>query len=130
MRPIKVGRGINGKPADFVIVREGTECLYIKREWVDDINGNKVGWAIRKISSRQSKRVAKYALDLALSREKQRQAEKKESHVKGPLVTIVHKSNVLTVTDGIFRKSVKDVAESDPKYAGIRIEEQIVDSML
>lgn len=44
-----------------------------------------------------------------------------------PTVTIVHKSNVLSVTDGLFRESVRAVAKD---YPGVTVEEQIVDSLV
>lgn len=46
-------------------------------------------------------------------------------------VTIIHKSNVLSVTDGLFRETVRGVLtlpESRDKYAEVTITEQIVDS--
>lgn len=46
-------------------------------------------------------------------------------------VTIIHKSNVLSVTDGLFRESVRGVPslpEVNGKYDSIQIGEQIVDS--
>ena len=46
-------------------------------------------------------------------------------------VTIVHKSNVLSVTDGLFRETVREVpsiAEPAGKYDGITVAEQLVDS--
>lgn len=46
-----------------------------------------------------------------------------------PKVTIVHKSNVLSVSDGLFRESCRSVSK-DPKYASIEVEEQLVDSMV
>jgi len=45
------------------------------------------------------------------------------------VVTIVHKSNVLSVTDGLFRESVLEVAKK-PDYATIKVQEQLVDSMV
>lgn len=42
-------------------------------------------------------------------------------------MTIVHKSNVLSVTDGLFRESVRAVAGD---YPGVVVEEQIVDSLV
>jgi isocitrate/isopropylmalate dehydrogenase len=48
--------------------------------------------------------------------------------VKGPpTVTIVHKSNVLSVTDGLFRTSVRAVAADFPDVV---VEEQLVDSLV
>ncbi len=48
-------------------------------------------------------------------------------------MTIIHKSNVLSVTDGLFRETVRAVKESGPdaqRYAGVEMEEQLVDSMV
>lgn len=42
-------------------------------------------------------------------------------------MTIVHKSNVLSVTDGLFRESVRAVAGD---YPGVTVNEQIVDSLV
>ena len=46
-------------------------------------------------------------------------------------VTIIHKSNVLSVTDGLFRETVRGVPslpEVNGKYDSVQIGEQIVDS--
>ncbi len=45
---------------------------------------------------------------------------------RSPLVTIVHKANVLSVTDGLFREAALRVAEQFPD---VKAEEQLVDSM-
>jgi isocitrate dehydrogenase len=42
-------------------------------------------------------------------------------------VTIVHKSNVLSVTDGLFRESCLSVAH-EAELRSIKTEEQLVDS--
>ncbi len=44
-------------------------------------------------------------------------------------LTIVHKANVLSVTDGVFRESVLDECKNE-KFKDVRIEEQLVDSMV
>ena len=50
---------------------------------------------------------------------------------KNPRVTIVHKSNVMSVTDGLWRETVRAVKEQNPdKYSGVDMEEQLVDSMV
>ena len=46
---------------------------------------------------------------------------------KGPLVTITHKSNVLSQTDGLFRSTAR---EALAKFPSVGVEEQIVDSMV
>jgi len=54
--------------------------------------------------------------------------------LSGPArVTIVHKSNVLSVTDGLFRESVRSVKEEGDGlmlYKDIVLDEQIVDSLV
>ena len=45
------------------------------------------------------------------------------------MVTITHKSNVLSQTDGLFRLTARSVLEQD-RFKDVKIDEQIVDSML
>ncbi|KAK8858662.1 hypothetical protein IAR55_002891 [Kwoniella newhampshirensis] len=119
---------------DMVIVRENTECLYIKQETIStNPDGSKIALATRQITSRASERIGKMAFEIALRRGQERLAapKGKESWWKGePKVTIVHKSNVLSVTDGLFRESVRSIKEGTDRYAGIKMEEQLVDSMV
>lgn len=45
----------------------------------------------------------------------------------------MHKSNVLSVTDGLFRETVRAVPQLEGvngKYDNVKIEEQLVDSMV
>ncbi|KAH8714122.1 hypothetical protein BGZ61DRAFT_417150 [Ilyonectria robusta] len=116
------------KPIDMVIVRENTEDLYVKEETTRDTPEGKVAEAIKRISEKASFRIAAMAGDIALRRQKIREAGSASIH-QSPLVTITHKSNVLSQTDGLFRATSKR-ALADPKYASINIEEQIVDSMV
>lgn len=45
-------------------------------------------------------------------------------------MTIVHKSNVLSTTDGLFRETVRSVFTSEPRYSSVTVEEGIVDSLI
>ncbi|CAG8547126.1 16675_t:CDS:10 [Acaulospora morrowiae] len=122
------------KPVDILIIRENTECLYIKQErlTVDEATGLKIAWADRKISEYASRRSGKIAFEMALGRDKIRQGiplEKRLWKAK-PKVTIVHKSNVLSTTDGLWRETIRSVKENDRKYDGVDMDEQIVDSMV
>jgi len=58
-----------------------------------------------------------------------RRAKERErsSNTRNPLVTIVHKANVLSLSDGLFRSAVLKVAQL---YPDIKVEEQLVDSMV
>ncbi len=94
---------------DMVIVRENTEDLYTGKEFV--VDGATV--ALRIISEKASKRIAKYAFETARHR-----GQKKK-------VTCVHKSNVMRVTDGLFSKACNEVAKD---YSDISFEEMYVDA--
>ncbi len=103
------------KPMDLVIVRECTEGFYSDRnmfagvaEFMPDAN---TALAIRKISSKATRRVAHAAFRLA----RQRRSK----------VTAVHKANVLKMTDGFFLREVREVAR---EYPDVELEEQLVDS--
>lgn len=127
VRPVKTVMSAP-KPIDMVIVRENTEDLYVKQEKTFDGPDGKVAEAIKRISEKASFRIAAMAGDIAVRRDKIRQSGVPSIH-KEPLVTITHKSNVLSQTDGLFREASKR-ALADPKYSSVKVEEQIVDSMV
>ena len=125
-------------PIDLVIVRENTEDLYVKEERTySDGSGGEIAEAIKRISSKASWRIANIAGEIALRRQKMRSQQPQpqpQSQSPSPgrqqgMVTITHKSNVLTLTDGLFRRTAR-AALSAPKFSALNIEEQIVDSMV
>ncbi|KAF2771116.1 Isocitrate/isopropylmalate dehydrogenase [Teratosphaeria nubilosa] len=132
VRPVKsvVPTAAFPDPIDLVIVRENTEDLYVKEEKTYDTPQGKVAEAIKRISERASSRIATLAGELAVRRQKVRETTG-DSAGKKPTVTITHKSNVLSQTDGLFRATARQALEQ-PRFtgAGVQIEEQIVDSML
>ncbi|RYO90028.1 hypothetical protein DL764_008509 [Monosporascus ibericus] len=135
VRPVKsVMTAAN--PIDMVIVRENTEDLYVKEERTFDApdGSGKVAEAVKRISERASFRIALMAGEIALRRQKIRDSGAARSIHKSPLVTITHKSNVLSQTDGLFRSTAR-AALADPRFradgkGGVAVEEQIVDSMV
>jgi len=116
------------KPIDMVIVRENTEDLYVKQEKTYDGPDGKVAEAIKRISDRASFRIASMAGDIAVRRQKIRESGAPSIH-NSPLVTITHKSNVLSQTDGLFR-AASNRALAASQYSSVKVEEQIVDSMV
>ena len=116
-------------PIDLVIVRENTEDLYVKEERTFDAsNGSgKIAEAIKRISERASHRIATMAGNIALRRQKIRDSGIESVHEK-PTVTITHKSNVLSQTDGLFRETARTALASS-NFQDVHVEEQIVDSM-
>ncbi|EXJ64859.1 homoisocitrate dehydrogenase, mitochondrial [Cladophialophora yegresii CBS 114405] len=115
-------------PIDLVIVRENTEDLYVKEEKTySDGEGGEIAEAIKRISSKASWRIANIAGEIALRRQEMR--DQSSSSRNEGMVTIAHKSNVLSQTDGLFRSTARQ-ALSQEKFSSLRVEEQIVDSMV
>lgn len=131
VRPVKSVEGI-GRPVDMVIVRENTEDLYIKEEKTyTKEDGTQVAEAIKRISETATRNIAKMAYDIALSRQAIRDVSSVKSIHSEPSVTVTHKSNVLSVSDGLFRETCKKVwEENKAKYGSVAYREQIVDSMV
>jgi 3-isopropylmalate dehydrogenase len=103
-------------PMDLVIVRENTEGFYADRNMAggggEFMPTPDVALAIRKITAKGSARIAQAAFDLARSRRKH--------------VTAVHKQNVLRMSDGLFLKEARRIADAN---ADITYDEQLIDSM-
>ncbi len=112
IRPLKSFSSLKSlhQDVDLIIVRENTEDLYIGKEQM--INDNKAE-GIKLITRGASERICKYAFSLAqnLNRKK---------------VTLVHKANILKLTDGLFLECGRQVAKD---YPDIEFEEVIVDAM-
>ncbi|MFN3373049.1 MAG: isocitrate/isopropylmalate dehydrogenase family protein [Chloroflexus sp.] len=106
-------RPTTGPGVDLVVVRENTEDLYSGRERLED-DGN-TAIAERVITRAASARIARTAYEIASAR-----------HAAGHpgKVTIVHKANVLRVTDGLFRTVALEVAADFPE---LTFEERLVD---
>ena len=105
-----------GRSMDLVIVRENTEGFYADRNMVEGSGEfqptSDIALAIRKITKSACCRIGRTAFELAGQRRKH--------------VTMVHKANVLKVTDGLFIKSVKEVSQDFPE---ITLDERLVDAM-
>ncbi|MDE2690793.1 MAG: isocitrate/isopropylmalate family dehydrogenase [Acidobacteriota bacterium] len=109
-------RPLRGGAVDAVVVRENTEGLYAGRErWERE---GEVAVAERVISRRATERITRFACELAQSRAADRG--------RRPLLTVVHKANVLRLSDGLFRETALDVASG---FLEVEVEEQLVDSM-
>ena len=118
IRPSRTRPGVPGmaKEMDLVVARENTEGFYADRNMfmgnAEFMPTPEVALAVRKITTHGSRRIAKVAFDLARTRRKK--------------VTVVHKANVLKVTDGLFLREAKSMGED---YPDVEIEEVIIDAM-
>ncbi|KAI9727847.1 MAG: homoisocitrate dehydrogenase [Cirrosporium novae-zelandiae] len=125
------------KPVDLVIVRENTEDLYVKdeRTFTDPSDPtNTIAEAIKRISTHATTNIARMAGTIALRRHAARIANPSSSHHPStslPTVTITHKSNVLSQTDGLFRSTAREILTTSPFTSKtLTLDDQIVDSMV
>jgi homoisocitrate dehydrogenase len=93
---------------ELLIVRENTECLYTGRERLE----GETAIAERIITRRGSERVARLAFALAAR--------------QGWRLTIVHKANVLRVSDGLWRETCLAIGR---EYPDVPTDEGLVDSV-
>jgi 3-isopropylmalate dehydrogenase len=119
IRPSRSRRGLphwGRTPMDLVIVRENTEGFYADRNMFQGIGEfmptPDVALSVRKITAHASRRIARTAFELAVTRRRK--------------VTAVHKANVLKMTEALFLREARAVAAEFP---GVAYEEQLVDSM-
>lgn len=108
IRPAKNYSFIESKfsGVDLVIVRENTEDLYIGREFEED--DGKKATALKVVTEKASKRIARIAFETAISRAAKRTAKNENFP---PSVACVQKSNVLPKTDGLFLRSCENVSK-------------------
>ncbi len=113
VRPVRTIPGIKTRfqdvAIDMVIFRENTEDLYsgLEHEVVKDVVES-----LKIITRTASLRIAEYAFDYAVA-----QGRKK--------VTAVHKANIMKLSDGLFLRCCREVAERHPQ---IEYKELIVDN--
>jgi 3-isopropylmalate dehydrogenase len=119
VRPSRSREGVrhfSRTPMDLVIVRENTEGFYADRNMHSGggelMPTADLALAIRKVSAGACRRIAVAAFELARHRRRS--------------VTAVHKANVLRVTEGLFLREMRRVAEA---FDDVAYGEQLVDSM-
>jgi isocitrate dehydrogenase (NAD+) len=111
LRPVKNLPGVKSHfdDVDVVIVRENTEDLYsgLEHEVVPGVVES-----LKIITARASTRIAEFAFEYA------RKMRRNNIHA-------IHKANIMKMSDGLFLKSVRAVAE---KFSDIEYKELIVDN--
>lgn len=119
VRPARSRNGLatpTGRDMDLVIMRENTEGFYADRTMHvgtgEVMPTPDLALATRKVTADASRRIAIAAFDLAAQRRQK--------------VTAVHKVNVLRVSDGLFLREVRQVAQT---YPDIEYDEILVDAM-
>ena len=112
VRPVRSLAGVKTRyeNVDLVIIRENTEGLYsgIENEIVPGVvTSTKVA------TEAACYRIARYAFRYAAKRRRKK-------------VTIFHKANIMKLTDGLFLRCAREVA--DQEYANIEFDELIIDA--
>ena len=112
VRPVKKMMGVDTpfEDVDLVIFRENTEGLYSGIERNKDNDGAE---AIKIITKKASLRIIEAAFKYA-----------KENNRKK--VALVHKANIMKLTDGLFLNCAREVSKN---YPDIELQEVIVDNM-
>lgn len=120
IRPCRSREGLThyGRtPLDLVIVRENTEGFYADRTMFmgtgEFMPTPEVAIAMRKVTARGSRRIAEAAFELARTRPRRK-------------LTYVHKVNVLKISDALFLKECRAVAQG---YPDVAVDDQLIDSM-
>ncbi len=112
VRPVKTYPGVpcRYENVDLIIVRENTEDLYAG---IEHNIGDVAAESIKIITKKASDRIVEFAFDIA-----EKQGRKK--------VTSVHKANIMKLSDGLFLRCSREVAE---KHKDIEFNDMIVDAM-
>lgn len=111
VRPVVSIPGVNSRYSgiDVIIVRENTQGLYTGIEYMTDDN---TGHAVKLITREASEKIMRFAFEYGANNNRKK-------------VTCVHKANIMKLTDGLFLKLAREVAE---EYPEIEYEELIVDN--
>jgi isocitrate dehydrogenase (NAD+) len=111
LRPVKSFAGVRSpfRNVDLVVVRESTEDLY---SGIEHQVAPGVVESIKVITAKASRRIARFAFEFA-------RRHKRKS------ITAIHKANIMKLSDGLFLKCARRVAQ---EYKGIEYKEQIVDA--
>ena len=113
VRPAKKLPGVKGLfsnvDVDLIIVRENTEDLYAGIEYQAHPD---VAQSIKIITRQGSHRLFKYTFEMAREQERE-------------MVTVVHKANIMKLSDGLFLEEFYNVAKD---YPDIKSNDVIVDN--
>ncbi len=111
VRPLRAFEGVkaHAPKLDVVVIRELTEDLYSGYE---HRIGEDAAEAIKITTRKASERVARFAFEYAKRRSRHR-------------VSVIHKANVLQLTDGLFLRTAREVAGD---YPNIKCDDAMIDS--
>jgi isocitrate dehydrogenase (NAD+) len=111
VRPLRAFEGVQSRAPklDCIVIRELTEDLYSGYE---HRIGEDAAEAIKITTRKATERVARFAFEYAKRRWRRR-------------VSVIHKANVLQLTDGLFLRTAREVAQD---YPNIKCDDAMIDS--
>ncbi len=111
VRPVRTFEGVRSHASklDVVVIRELTEDIYSGYE---HNVGNDAAEAIKITTRKATERVARFAFEYAGRHRRRR-------------VSVIHKANVLQLTDGLFLRTAREVAKD---YSNIKCDDAMIDS--
>ena len=112
VRPVRSLPGVNTRydNVDLVIIRENTEGLY---SGVENEVTPGVVMSMKVATQKGCERIGRWAFRFANRRERRK-------------VTVLHKANIMKMTDGLFLNCAADVHEND--YPNLQFETAIIDA--
>lgn len=112
LRPVRTIGGVPTRfeKVDLVIVRENTEDLYTG---IESMISPGVVSATKVVTEKASHRVARWAFEYARTNGRKK-------------ITLVHKANIMKVSDGLFLRIFEEVAKDYPEIVA---EDKIVDAL-
>lgn len=111
VRPLRAFEGVSSHAPklDVVVIREITEDLYSGYEHAI---GADAAEAVKITTRKATERVARFAFEYATQRWRRR-------------LSVIHKANVLQLTDGLFLRTVREVAANYPK---VKCDDAMIDA--
>jgi len=111
VNPIRNLPGLQARhrDVDIVLIRESTEDLY---GGMEDVIQEGIVTSMKVVTARACERISRFAFEYARSHNRKK-------------VTLIHKSNIMKVTDGMFLRTAEQVAGD---YPDIAFEAMIVDN--
>lgn len=112
LRPVKSIGGVPSRydKVDLVIVRENTEDLYTG---IEHLISPGVSQAVKVVTEKASERISRWAFEYAREHNRSK-------------ITIVHKANIMKISDGLFLRTFQEVAK---EYPDIEADDKIVDAL-
>ena len=112
VRPVRSLQGVKTRydDVDLIVVRENTEGLYAG---IENQITEGVITSLKVATDDACRRIAKFAFEYARSRGRRK-------------ITVLHKANIMKLSDGLFIRCARDAHESE--YTDVEYDEVIIDA--